>query len=262
MNIDPTDFESVVSEFLDAGAGEGSNAETSGAEAPSGQSPQTTAEAPQTNATTAAPAEQAQTQPVAPPTNEATPEQIAAWHHQQAQQWDAALDQHYSLDAADLENIPEPVALAFRKLLKKAHNTIRQQAAQDVMQAIPHIFEHLSKQKETGTKAVDTFFSQFPDLNKEEFKPTLVKIAKAMSALEWDSNEERIAAIGNAARAKLKLPNVSGSQTGQASPAVGNFTNVPVSSVRSNGGASPATPAGQAQNTNLFADILQEFADT
>lgn len=202
-----------------------------------------------------APAEPENPAPVMPPNP--TPEQIAEYQQQAAQAWDAALDRLYSLEPSELEVIPEPIALSMRNLLKRAHNTIRQQVAQDFFAAMPALFERLQQQKETVTQKSSKFFEEFPDLNDKKYHPVVARIAHAMNQMEWENDEQRLLAIGTAARAQLKLPIPTARGT-SPNPAP-NFSTNPVSSIRTNGGAVPSVPAGNAPPGNLFESILDDF---
>ena len=78
-----------------------------------------------------------------------------------------------------------------------------------------------------------------------------------MNQMQWENDNERLDAIGNAMRAKFKLQTPA--PVANNSAPVANFSANPVANARSMGGASPNTSPAVASNKSEFELILESF---
>lgn len=201
-------------------------------------------------AETVAPAAASPDVPAAPSAPEVSFDQLRA-------QEQVRLEQVYAIDEATSATLLTEPEKVLPRLAAQIHTAVLESAVQAIVAHLPSIMQAQTERATANTQAEQAFYSQWPGLNKPEYKQTVWQAVAAYKTLNPSApRDEVIRAAGLQAMLSLRLPLPRELMQFVDPPAapVQPASFVPASPVAPGMGTPPAPSSG-----NPFETLASEF---
>lgn len=192
--------------------------------------------------------------PTPAPTQEQINEQAAKYRNDAI----AAIEKQYADDmsAEDKSALLTDPEKVIPKLMAKAVIDGMQMATALIHQSMQHDLPAQIARNDRSQKAEEAFYSANQDLNKEEFKPIVLKVARDVSSMFPNATpEQKAARIAEVARTFIGLPPANAAPAAPVAPAAPTAPARPHTPIAA-GGSSPARPAAPASE-NVWDELAK-----
>lgn len=166
------------------------------------------------------------------------------------------LEKLYTVDEADIPQLVADPEKVLPKMLAKAHMAVMDQVADYVAKVFPQMLENVQQTQTRIASTVESFYKEWPELNKPEYAETVSRTLSAYRQANRDAKAEDVIREGGlAALIGLRLP---------IPDRILKLHNAGEPPAKPNGGFTPVAPgsaprgAPAAPSTNVFTLLAQE----